>query len=126
MCRDLHVPTEIRGCPTVRDADGLALSSRNQYLSGEERHSALALWKSLSQARERLLSGERDLNAVCQEMRELLESTQLVDLDYATIADPETLTELSEPQSRMVALVAAKVGKTRLIDNIQIDLGGTP
>jgi pantoate--beta-alanine ligase len=126
MCRDLHVPTEIRGCPTVRDADGLALSSRNQYLSGEERNSALALWKSLSQARERLLAGERDLNAVRQGMRQQLASTPGIDLDYATLADPETLIELSEPQSRMVALVAAKVGKTRLIDNIQIDLGGTP
>ena len=121
MCRDLHVPTEIRSCPTVRDEDGLALSSRNQYLSPEERQSALALWKSLTLARERLSAGETDLAAVRREMRAVLEGTPGVRVDYVTIADPETLAELSRPQSQMVALVAAHVGKTRLIDNVLID-----
>jgi pantoate--beta-alanine ligase len=121
MCRDLHVPTEIRACPTVRDADGLALSSRNQYLSPHERTAALAIWKSLTLARDRLLAGESDLESLRSDMRTLLENTEHVVPDYATLADPNTLAELSQPQSRMVALVAAQVGKTRLIDNLLID-----
>ncbi len=122
MCKDLHVPTEIRACPTVRDDHGLALSSRNQYLSAEEKVSARALWKCVSLASERLLAGKRDLDNIREEMRRLLEATNQVNLDYATIADPDTLAELSEPQSRMVALVAAHVGNTRLIDSLRIEL----
>ncbi len=122
MALDLHVPTEIRGCPTVRDADGLALSSRNQYLSDEERTSALALSRSLNLAREKIRAGETDLESVRKEMRDLLESTEHVRPDYATIADPDTLQELASPQSQMIALVAAQVGRTRLIDNLPIEL----
>lgn len=122
MCRDLNVPTEIRACPTVRDPDGLALSSRNQYLSIEERKSALALWKCLLLARERLLGGERDLEAIRREMRTLLASTPHVSVDYATIADADSLVELEVPQSRMVVLLAAHVGKTRLIDNLALEM----
>jgi len=123
MCRDLNVPTEIRTCPTVRDSDGLALSSRNQYLSPEERQSALALSRCLNQTRDRVVSGETNLAAVRREMQEVLDSTEHVALDYFTIADPDSLEELSTPQSEMVALVAAHVGKTRLIDNLPIELG---
>jgi pantoate--beta-alanine ligase len=122
MCRDLDVVTEIRSCPTIRDPDGLAMSSRNQYLSQEERVSALALWNSLSLAREQLLAGEKNLDAIRKQMRTLLKSTPFVSVDYATIADPDSLAELSKPQSRMVVLVAARVGKTRLIDNLVIEL----
>lgn len=122
MCQDLHVPTEIRTCPTIRDADGLALSSRNQYLSSEERRSALSLSQSLNLAREKVLAGETNLDAIRQDMRTLLESTEHVTLDYVTIADPETLEELKTPQPHMIALVAANVGKTRLIDNLPIEL----
>ncbi len=117
MCDDLHVPTEIKACPTVRDADGLALSSRNQYLSAEEREAALALPKSLNLAQEKIRAGETNLESIRQDMRELLESTPRVEPDYATIVDPGTLEELSAPQARMIALVAAQVGQTRLIDN---------
>ena len=122
MCRDLNLPVEIRTCPTVRDADGLALSSRNQYLSPEERQSALGLSQCLTLAREMILAGETDLAAVREEMRNRLESTKGVVLDYFTIADAETLEELSAPKPKMVALVAAHVGKTRLIDNMPIEL----
>jgi pantoate--beta-alanine ligase len=121
MCMDLNVPTEIRSLPTVREADGLAMSSRNQYLSREERESALALWQSLSLARERLLAGESNLDAIKSEMRSLLESTPFVAVDYATIADPDSLVELSKPRPRMVVLIAARVGKTRLIDNLLVE-----
>lgn len=122
MAKDLNAPTEIRSCPTVRDPDGLAMSSRNQYLSPEERNSGLALWKCLSLARQKLLGGETNLESIRREMRTHLESTPHVTVDYATIADPVTLIELSKPQANMVVLLAARVGKTRLIDNLVIEM----
>jgi pantoate--beta-alanine ligase len=122
MVRDLNVPTEIRSCPTIRDPDWLAMSSRNQYLSLEERQSSLALWNSLSLARDMLQAGETNLELIRREMRSLLEATPLISVDYATSADPDSLSELSKPQSKMVILIAARVGKTRLIDNLVLEL----
>lgn len=122
MCRDLHVPVEIRTCPIVRDSDGLAVSSRNQYLSREERQSALALSQSLKLAEEHLQAGETDLSRLRKQMQEHLESKPGVTVDYATVVHPETLEELAQPQPEMVALVAARVGGTRLIDNRIIHL----
>ncbi|MGH7127952.1 MAG: pantoate--beta-alanine ligase [Planctomycetaceae bacterium] len=122
MCVDLDVPVEIRTCPTVREPDGLALSSRNAYLTSDERRSALALLQSLSLAEQRLLGGATDVAAVRAEMRSLLDRTPGVSVDYATVCGPETLEELSVPQPEMIALAAARVGKTRLIDNLPIVL----
>ena len=120
MCRDLDIPTEIVTCPTVRDPDGLALSSRNAYLSLTERTSGLSLYRALCLARDNVNSGEQNLNAIRLAMRAEMEQTPGVAVDYATIADPDSLVELSELQPRMVALVAARVGPTRLIDNLLI------
>lgn len=120
MCRDLDMPTEIVTCPTVRDPDGLALSSRNVYLSPAERVSGLSLHRALCLAREKVSAGEKDLAAIRLAMRAEMEQTPGVAVDYATITDPDSLVELSEPQPRMVALVAARVGPTRLIDNLWI------
>lgn len=120
LCRDLDIPTEIVTCPTVRDPDGLALSSRNVYLSPAERTSGLSLYRSLCLARDRVRAGEKDLAAIRLAMRAEMEQTPGVAVDYATIADPDSLVELNEPQPRMVALVAARVGPTRLIDNLLI------
>ncbi len=120
MCRDLDVPTDIRVCPTVREPDGLALSSRNAYLNDEERQSALALSACLRLAETMIADGETDLATVRRAMRGQLENTALVVVDYATVADAATLEEIATPVSEMVALVAAKVGSTRLIDNILI------
>ncbi|MFQ5733985.1 MAG: pantoate--beta-alanine ligase [Planctomycetaceae bacterium] len=120
MCADLGVPGEIVTCPTVRDEDGLAVSSRNRYLNAGERRSALALYQSLQLAKRRLQGGETDLTAIRGAMRARLESAPDVRVDYATIADPRTLEELTTPQSEMIALVAAHVGNTRLIDNLPI------
>lgn len=122
MCHDLNVPVEIRTCPTIRDEDGLAVSSRNAYLSPAERVSALSLSRSLRMAEEQLRAGETDMTKIHESMRELLESHSDVTIDYATIADPETLAELDSPQPDMIALVAARVGTTRLIDNLPIQL----
>jgi pantoate--beta-alanine ligase len=122
MCRELHLPVEIRVCPTVREPDGLALSSRNVYLNPEERRSALALSQSLGIAREMLHAGEQNLALVKMRMRERLASTPLVQMDYATLADPDTLSEVAAVQPKLVALVAARVGATRLIDNEVIEV----
>ena len=120
MCRDLSLNVEIRTCPTVRDADGLALSSRNSYLNPDERQSALSLSACLQLARDRLAGGETDVAAVRDAMQAHLERAPGVVVDYATIAHPVTLEEISEPLPEMVALVAARVGRTRLIDNMLI------
>jgi pantoate--beta-alanine ligase len=122
MCRDLDLPVEIVTCDTVREPDGLALSSRNVYLAPEERETALALIRGLRDAERRLRAGERDVAAVRRDLREQLDSTPGLGVDYATIVEGETLEELDAPRPSMVALVAARVGRTRLIDNVTIDL----
>ncbi|MFM9965618.1 MAG: pantoate--beta-alanine ligase [Planctomycetaceae bacterium] len=120
MCRDLDISTEIVTCPTVRDPDGLALSSRNAYLSSTERASGLSLYRALCLAREKVSLGESNLDLVRLAMRAEMEQEPGVAVDYATIADPDSLAELMTPQPRMIALVAARVGTTRLIDNLWI------
>jgi pantoate--beta-alanine ligase len=125
MVVDLNLPIEIRVCPTVREQDGLALSSRNVYLNAEQRRSALALSASLALAREELARGQRDLRFIGRQMRALLQNTPQVVPDYATIVDPESLEELASPLPRVVALVAARVGATRLIDNELIEVPPT-
>jgi pantoate--beta-alanine ligase len=119
MCRELDLPVEIRTCATVREPDGLALSSRNRYLSANDRQTALCLYQSLQLAQQRLTRGDEDVRAIAGDMQKLLE-TAGARPDYAVIADPETLVELTAPMQNMVALVAARVGRTRLIDNLLI------
>lgn len=119
MTRDLNVPVEIVPVETVREPDGLALSSRNRYLDPDERAAAVVLSKALGLARQAVREGERDADRVRQILRETLESESKARLDYAEVADAETL----EPLSRLgsgrpaVALLAARVGPARLIDN---------
>lgn len=122
MCRDLDLPCEIRVCPTVREPDGLALSSRNVFLGPEERQSALALYRALCQARGLLEQGESDLARVRGAMRDALSAVPFVAVDYATLVDPENLEEVAAVQRKLVAVVAARVGSTRLIDNLPIEL----
>jgi pantoate--beta-alanine ligase len=123
MARDLDLAVEIVTCPTVREPDGLALSSRNVYLSPRDRKSATALYESLQIAEAALRGGEQDIAAVMQAMRDCLDARAGVQVEYAVIADPGNLTVLGAPQPQMVALVAALVGGTRLIDNLTITLG---
>ncbi|WP_339729751.1 pantoate--beta-alanine ligase [uncultured Gimesia sp.] len=125
MCLDLNIPVEIKTCPIVRDTDGLALSSRNAYLSEAERESALSLSRALKLAEERIHAGETDLNQLTAEMQQLISTTPLLKLDYATIVDAGTLEEISAPQPDMVALVAAYAGATRLIDNCLLSADAT-
>lgn len=123
MCADLNLPIEVRVCPTVREPDGLALSSRNVFLNREERQAALALSRSLRLARELLQGKATDLGGIRRQMVELLSSTPLVRPDYATLIHPDSLEEVVSPAPRLVAVVAARVGTTRLIDNEIIDVG---
>jgi len=116
LCRDLCYPVQINTCPIVRDADGLALSSRNVYLSDKERQAALSLSQSLSLAAESIKNGMTPLEAR-QTMHSHLKQSPLVEVQYATIADAITLEELEQSRSEMVALIAANIGSTRLIDN---------
>jgi pantoate--beta-alanine ligase len=122
MVRDLDMPIDIIPCETTREPDGLALSSRNIYLSASERQSALSLSQALHRAKRRLQSGESDIASIQREMVVHLESHPEVQVQYAVIADRDSLQELQRPQSEMVALIAAKVGATRLIDNLEISL----
>jgi len=122
VCRELDVPVEIRTCPTVREADGLALSSRNRYLTPAERTTALTLSQSLNLAKKKLIQGQTDVAAVQREMLDFLQSQPGLTLDYAVIAHSETLEVLLSPLPNMIALVAARVGDTRLIDNLPISL----
>jgi pantoate--beta-alanine ligase len=119
MVEDLHVPVEVHTRPTVREPDGLALSSRNRYLNPQERQTAAVLYRALEQARRAVAGGERRGDRVRQILRETLESEQLVRIDYAEVADADTLAPLDNLDAgrRAVALVAARVGTTRLIDN---------
>ncbi|QDV49147.1 pantoate--beta-alanine ligase [Gimesia fumaroli] len=125
MCLDLNIPVEIKTCPIIRDTDGLALSSRNAYLSESERESALSLSRALKLAEERVNAGETDLNQLKADMQQLISTTPLLKLDYATIVDADTLEEISTPQPAMVALVAAYAGATRLIDNCPLSAEST-
>jgi pantoate--beta-alanine ligase len=117
MTTDLDIPVRLVSCPIVRDADGLALSSRNRYLSPEERTQGLALSRSLSMAQELIHDGERRTSEVTVRMRDALQSAGIERIDYVAVADLDTLEELRHIDRRCVALLAAHVGQTRLIDN---------
>ncbi len=121
MVEDLKIPIEIRTCPIVREPDGLALSSRNRYLSTDERATALALSHALRSAAATIEQGERDPGAVRKEMHRVLLEGGVSQLDYAEIVGASDLAPLSRIDRRAVAIIAAFVGSTRLIDNREID-----
>ncbi|GBD09647.1 Pantothenate synthetase [Candidatus Thermoflexus japonica] len=118
MVQDLNIPVEIVVCPTVREPDGLAMSSRNTYLSPEERQAATVLFRALQAAKARYEQGERDAERLRAAMREVIQAEPLARLDYVSVADPETLQELSRVEDRALLSLAVYIGKTRLIDNI--------
>ena len=118
MVRDLGYPIEIVPALTVREPDGLALSSRNQYLTPGERAQAVVLWKALNVARDLFQQGERSANRIQAAIRRTIEFAPAARLDYAEIVGAETLEPRREVQAGDVVLIAAYVGKTRLIDNV--------
>jgi pantoate--beta-alanine ligase len=117
MVRDLNFPLEVVVCPTVREADGLAMSSRNKYLNETERQAATALFRSLSAAKGLFESGERDAEALRRKMKEVIEAEPLAQLQYVSCADYDTLEELDTLKGKTLLSMAVFIGKTRLIDN---------
>lgn len=123
MVRDLDMPVDVIGLPIVRDADGLALSSRNKYLGTEHRQDALLLSKALDGAKARWHQGERDAGALIQGMRDTIGTGQHTRVDYIELVDADTLRSLrSTPSEHPVAALAVYVGETRLIDNARLDV----
>jgi len=118
MVSDLNLNLEIVTLPTVREPDGLAMSSRNTYLSPEERKAALVLYQALSLAQKRWERGEKDAESIRQEMRNLIQKEPLATINYVSIADADTLDELDTVKLPALVSLAVKIGKTRLIDNI--------
>ncbi len=118
MVRDLNMDDiEIRPVPIVREPDGLAMSSRNVYLSPEERQAALVLYRTLQMAQERVAAGERDMAALADEMCRMIAAEPLARIDYVSIVDEESLQPVQRLEGRCLAALAVWIGKTRLIDN---------
>ena len=120
MIQELSLPTEIRDCPTILDIDGLALSSRNQYLSAEQRQQAIALSRCLAEAGELYTKGERRTKQLTTAMRQVIEDAGIQQIDYVAVANSVNLQIEPKASSDSIALVAAHVGDTRLIDNRQL------
>ena len=118
MAADLNMNLEVVVCPTIREADGLAMSSRNVYLSPEQRRSARVISQALFAARDRWVAGERDGEALRDLMRKKIASVPGIQIDYVSLADPENLTELERAGESALALLAVRIGGVRLIDNM--------
>lgn len=124
MVADLNMPLEVVVCPTVREPDGLAVSSRNQYLSPQERKEAAVIYRALLKGSEMIHAGERDAARIIGEVRTVLGRAAGLQVEYVCLVDAESLEELVEVRGRVLAAVAARLGTTRLIDNIVVDTGG--
>ncbi len=124
MVSDLKLDIKIEICPIVREKDGLAMSSRNSYLSSEERQDALVLYKSLNHAKCLIDEGERKTKAVILEMKDTINKVKTSDLDYVEIVEADSFktSEHLEPGKEYYILIACKIGATRLIDNIKIKI----
>ena len=120
MAADLSMPVEVIGCPTVRDADGLALSSRNAYLEPSERLVAPSLHRALVAGADAVRAGERDPRAVTEVMTATIVAEPLFDIDYAAVVDATTFTTPDPLVGELRLLVAARLGKARLIDNLGV------
>jgi len=121
MVADLDMNLEVVTLPTVREPDGLAMSSRNTYLNPEERQAALVLSQSLTLAQQLYARGEKDAERLRQEMIGLIQKQPLAKIDYVSVADGDTLDELDRVKPPAVVSLAVKIGKTRLIDNVVLE-----
>ena len=121
MVADLNMNLEVIVAPTVRESDGLAMSSRNVYLNPQERQASIVLFKALTLARNRREKGERNAETVRQEMTSLISQEPLAKIEYVSIADAQTLEELSKIDRPALVSLAVRFGKTRLIDNMLLE-----
>jgi pantoate--beta-alanine ligase len=122
MVRDFHLPVEIVPAPTIREADGLALSSRNAYLSALERQGATVLYRSLTAAAELIAAGERRGGEVLRRLREVLDSEPSAKVEYAAVVDADTFSPVETLQGALVLPLAVRIGGTRLIDNLRLSV----
>jgi pantoate--beta-alanine ligase len=123
MVKDLNMDVEVIGMPTIRESDGLAMSSRNSYLSPKKRKEAARLYRSLIKGKELFALGERNAAAILQEVRRIIEEDKTATIDYVKICDAHTLEDIEEIKGEAVIALAVKIDKTRLIDNIILKEG---
>lgn len=121
MVADLNMNLEVVTLPTVREPDGLAMSSRNTYLNPEQRQAATVLYRALCLTQELYSQGEKDAEKLRQKIKSLIQKEPLAAIDYISIADAETLEELDTVKPPALVLMAVKIGETRLIDNILLE-----
>lgn len=121
MATDLNLAVEVVGCATVREADGLAMSSRNVFLKPDERAAAAVLYRALVAARDRFATGERKGDELRRTMRQVLAAEPLAHVDYVSVADPLTLQEQDEVGAAALLSLAVRIGTTRLIDNLPVE-----
>ncbi len=126
MARDLDLSVEIEVLPTIREADGLALSSRNRFLGPSEREQALSILRGLRAAAAAFQEGERRAGRLATLVRESLVAAGVDQIDYVAVCDPETLADFDGSRPAALALVAARIGPTRLIDNLRLDTSLPP
>ena len=122
MVKDLNMPLTITGCPIIREEDGLAKSSRNTYLSPEERKAALVLSRSILLGKEMVENGERDCKKILAAMTAEIEKEPLAKIDYVKIVDLDTMQQVEKIDRGILAAIAVYIGKTRLIDNFMYEL----
>ncbi|MEA1964966.1 MAG: pantoate--beta-alanine ligase [Candidatus Aerophobetes bacterium] len=120
MVRDLNMDVKIVTLPTVREKDGLAVSSRNSYFNEEEREAATLLYRSLKKAKKWILRGERESSQIILKMRKLIEKEPLAKIDYIAIVDPDNMEEVQNIEGEVLIALAVKIGKVRLIDNMRV------
>jgi pantoate--beta-alanine ligase len=122
MVRDLDVPVRLRICPIIREPDGLALSSRNQYLDPNQRQQATVLYRALEEAHRLIIDSERDASVIQRKLAARIQETPGAELDYAAVVDAETLEPIDRMEREVLLAVAVKFGGTRLIDNLKVQL----
>jgi len=121
MVADLNMPLKIDVCPTVREPNGLAVSSRNQYLTDQQKQHAAFIYKSLQKCNEMIKAGTEDAGVIISEMKKLLEQVPSIEIEYVSIVDSQTLQPIDRIVGKILAAVAVRIGPARLIDNILVD-----
>ena len=122
MVKDLNMPLEIQPCPIIREPDGLAMSSRNQYLSDQHRKEALLLSKSLNKCLDFIKSGERNCDILANTIKSVLSRSESVEIEYISLVDMDSLQDIAQITDSCLIAIAARLGNTRLIDNMIVDL----
>jgi pantoate--beta-alanine ligase len=124
MVADLRMPLEIIICPTVREPNGLAVSSRNKYLTEQQKKDAASIYKSLQKCRRMIEAGTRDTGQIIAAMHKILQQAPSIEIEYISVVDAETLQNLDHISGKVLAAVAVRIGPARLIDNILVDSPG--